>query len=156
MPKKDPFRGPGALRFQLVHRSQRDPLIHDSEASQNILKPIPGKQGKQPSTIDASEFTSGNGPRPDRSTLGEAVKYGIYFDDSEYDYMKHLRAVGEESEGVDSVLIEVPTRSKRKEKAMTLKDPSTADGGDIPSEFLPPKVELPKDYETQRNIPSSI
>lgn len=44
MPRKDPFKQPGAVKFQLVHRSQRDPLIHDPEASQNILKPIGEKK----------------------------------------------------------------------------------------------------------------
>lgn len=35
---KSIFRQPGAQHFQLVHRSQRDPLIHDPEASQHVLK----------------------------------------------------------------------------------------------------------------------
>ena len=33
MPPKSIFRQPGAQHFQVVHRSQRDPLIHDPEAS---------------------------------------------------------------------------------------------------------------------------
>lgn len=40
MPKKSIYRQPGAQHFQLVHRSQRDPLIHDPEASQHVLKPF--------------------------------------------------------------------------------------------------------------------
>ena len=39
-PKKSIYRGPNAQHFQLVHRSQRDPLIHDPEASQHVLKPF--------------------------------------------------------------------------------------------------------------------
>jgi protein LTV1 len=38
MPAKSIFRQPGAQHFRLVHRSQRDPLIHDPEASQHVLK----------------------------------------------------------------------------------------------------------------------
>lgn len=38
MAPKSIFRQPGAQHFQLVHRSQRDPLIHDPEASQHVLK----------------------------------------------------------------------------------------------------------------------
>lgn len=38
MPQKSIFRQPGAKHFQLVHRSQRDPLIHDPDASQHVLK----------------------------------------------------------------------------------------------------------------------
>ena len=40
MPKKSIFRQPGTKHFQLVHRSQRDPLIHDPDASQHVLKPV--------------------------------------------------------------------------------------------------------------------
>jgi hypothetical protein len=39
MPQKSIFRQPGAQHFQLVHRSQRDPLIHDPYASQHVFKP---------------------------------------------------------------------------------------------------------------------
>ena len=39
-PKKSAFRGPEAQHFQLVHRSQRDPLINDPDANQRVLKPI--------------------------------------------------------------------------------------------------------------------
>lgn len=38
MPQKSIFRQPGAKHFQLVHRSQRDPLINDPDASQHVLK----------------------------------------------------------------------------------------------------------------------
>jgi protein LTV1 len=40
MPKKSIFRQPGAQHFQLVHRSQRDPLINDPDASQRVFKPV--------------------------------------------------------------------------------------------------------------------
>ena len=40
MPPKSIFRQPGAQHFQVVHRSQRDPLIHDSEASKHVLKAV--------------------------------------------------------------------------------------------------------------------
>jgi len=40
MPSKSIFRQPGAKHFQLVHRSQRDPLVHDPEAGQQVLKPF--------------------------------------------------------------------------------------------------------------------
>ncbi|KAG8960886.1 hypothetical protein FRC00_013895 [Tulasnella sp. 408] len=154
MPKKDPFKAPGAVKFQLVHRSQRDPLIHDPEASQVIFKPISGKKDNewaQSETLQAmKEATAG-----DRPNVGEASKYGVYFDDTEYDYMQHLRSIGDKEDNVDSILLEVPTTSKRKNAPpITLKDPSVMDG--IPSEYLPPKVELPHNYESQREIPSAI
>lgn len=38
MPRKSIYRQPGARTYQLVHRSQRDPLIHDPDAPQHVLK----------------------------------------------------------------------------------------------------------------------
>jgi protein LTV1 len=40
MPKKSIFRQPGAQHFQLVHRSQRDPLVHDPDAPQRLFKEV--------------------------------------------------------------------------------------------------------------------
>ncbi|KAJ7665286.1 hypothetical protein DFH06DRAFT_310031 [Mycena polygramma] len=40
MPRKSIFRQPSAQHFQLVHRSQRAPLIHDPDASQHVSKPL--------------------------------------------------------------------------------------------------------------------
>jgi protein LTV1 len=39
---------------------------------------------------------------------GEASNYGIFFDDNEYDYMQHLKPVGLQEDGVESMLIEAP------------------------------------------------
>lgn len=64
--------------------------------------------------------------------------------------MKHLRTVGEHEDGVDSILIEAPTKSKGKGKA---KEPITLI--DLPAEALPSE-EVPRNYESQQAIPSSI
>jgi hypothetical protein len=49
-----------------------------------------------------------------RENEGEAAEYGVYFDDTEYDYMQHLRTVGEVS---DAVLLEAPqNKDKGKSK----------------------------------------
>lgn len=44
--KKSIFRQPGAKNFQLVHRSQRDPLIYDPEASEHVLKEFERKNAR--------------------------------------------------------------------------------------------------------------
>jgi protein LTV1 len=87
-----------------------------------------------------------------RANVGEAALYDIYFDDTEYDYMQHLRPVGAEEEGVESVLIEapaIPQKSKGKSK-----DPISL--RDLPPEALPSASEMPRNYESQEAIPSSI
>lgn len=51
-----------------------------------------------------------------RSNEGEAATYGIYYDDSEYDYMQHLRGVGEGGGDGSSTLVEAPRRNDVKGK----------------------------------------
>ncbi len=47
MAPKSIFRQPGAKHFQLVHRSQRDPLIHDPDAALHVLKPVVRENDKK-------------------------------------------------------------------------------------------------------------
>lgn len=70
-----------AQKFSLVHRSQRDPLVADDEASQHVLVSHDG--------------TAGISTQPDDDTESVA-EYGVDYDDG-YDYMQHLkqRGVGE-------------------------------------------------------------
>jgi hypothetical protein len=49
-----------------------------------------------------------------RENEGEAAEYGIFFDDTEYDYMQHLRSVGD---APDAVLLEAPSKDKGKGKS---------------------------------------
>ncbi|KAG5340744.1 Protein LTV1 [Termitomyces sp. T112] len=155
MPPKSVFRQPGAKHFQLVHRSQRDPLIHDPDASQYVLRPIERenvKKGKSRSDLEsilpASEIAS------DRlGNVGEAALYGIYYDDTEYNYMQHLRAVGVQEDGVESVLIEASSSSKSSKVAKKVKG---IEMRDLPEGVLASKSELPRTYESQQAIPESI
>lgn len=84
---------------------------------------------------------------------GEAALYGIYFDDTEYDYMQHLRTVGAEEEGVESILIEAPSTSQKK----TQRDVKTNESlYDLPPEAFPSKDEMPRNFESQQAVPESI
>ncbi|KAJ7922888.1 Low temperature viability protein-domain-containing protein [Mycena leptocephala] len=137
MPPKSIFRQPGAQHFQLVHRSQRDPLIHDPDASLHVLKPVERENNKKgKSRAELEEIL----PESELSTnIGEAALYGVYYDDSEYNYMQHLRQVGLQEDGVESVL---------QGKGIALKD--------LPDGVLASTSELPRTYESQLAIPASI
>ena len=66
--------------------------------------------------------------------------------------MQHLRAVGTEEAGVESVLIEAPlsqNKSRSRGKANV-----NVDG--LPAEAFPSKTEMPRNFETQEAVPSSI
>ncbi|KAG8827263.1 hypothetical protein FRC19_004469 [Serendipita sp. 401] len=147
MPPKSIYRQSGAKKFQLVHRSQRDPLIHDPEASKYVFKELETKISKGKD----SQF-QGNGSDVDDNDdgfVGKAALYGIYYDDRDYDYTQHLRAIGVEEKGVESILIEAPEKQSRKPKKFSTSDL-------IPQEVLPSQKELPHTYESQQAIPSSI
>ncbi|KAH1006731.1 hypothetical protein HUJ05_007449 [Dendroctonus ponderosae] len=68
MPKKHKLKS--GVTFQLVNRSQQDPLITDENAPQHVLVPI------------SKDFKE--------KRREEQIKYGVYFDD-EFDYLRHLK-----------------------------------------------------------------
>jgi protein LTV1 len=68
--------------------------------------------------------------------------------------MQHLKPVGLREDGVESILIEAPV-PKGKSKAGKSQTPIRL-VGDLPTEALPSKQELPRNYESQEEIPSSI
>ena len=71
--------------------------------------------------------------------------------------MQHLRPVGIQVDGVDSVLIEAPSTSKGKRTATGKARGKGEDMiRDIPAEALPSTTELPRDYDSQQAIPSEI
>ncbi|KAL1740040.1 Low temperature viability protein-domain-containing protein [Schizophyllum fasciatum] len=150
---KSIYRQPGAKHFQLVHRSQRDPLIHDPEASQHVLRPFVReneKKGKSRADLEDILTPAETNQRPN---VGEAALYGIYYDDTEYDYMQHLRQAGVEEEGVDTILIEAPTAPKKKIKE---RDNIGIQLKDLPDGVLASRTELPRNYESQQAIPESL
>ncbi|KAJ4485638.1 Low temperature viability protein-domain-containing protein [Lentinula aciculospora] len=158
MPSKSIFRQPGARHFQVVHRSQRDPLIHDPDVNQHVLKEISRQSDKKgkgradlEAVLDEAEIAHDSEAR-----VGEAALYGIYYNDTEYDYMQHLRPVGVQEDGVESVLIEAPSTKKSIKKPEGSKFKPGISLRDLPEEVLPSTSELPRTYESQQDIPQSI
>ncbi|KAM5456311.1 Protein ltv1 [Microsporum audouinii] len=115
-----------ATKYQLFHRSQNDPLIHDPEAEDRILHVVGGPNPA--SSAKSSSLKRETGTLRDldkefksatRKNEGEAANYGIFYDDSKYDYMQHLRGLDEGVGG--SHFIEAKTKGKGK-KGMKLED----------------------------------
>ena len=69
--------------------------------------------------------------------------------------MQHLKPVGLQEDGVQSILIEAPSVQKGKGKAGRAQAPIHL-LDDLPKEVLPSEQELPRNYESQEAIPSSI
>ena len=68
--------------------------------------------------------------------------------------MQHLRMAGAEEEGVETILIEAPATSQNSKGKSKSKDPISL--RDLPPEVLPSASEIPRNYESQEAIPSSI
>jgi protein LTV1 len=152
MPSKSIFKQRGAQHFQLVHRSQRDPLINDPDASQHVLKPVireNAKKGKSRADLESQLTSSDLTPESERSNIGEATLFGIHFDDTEYDYMQHLKPVGKQDEGFESILVEAP---KRRTVSKTTTDSLPVSLRDLPPEVFPSASELPRDFDSQAAI----
>nr|SVE73647.1 EOG090X08PQ [Daphnia atkinsoni] len=80
-----------AVTFNLVHRSQKDPLAADEKAPQRVLVPIASKTEK-----NAEPSTPSKAVEPGKQKE-ELAKLGIYFDD-DYNYLQHMRDVKQTAE----------------------------------------------------------
>ncbi|XP_075169738.1 LTV1 ribosome biogenesis factor [Haematobia irritans] len=70
-----------AVTFHLVHRSQHDPLVTDSEAPQRVLVEAGARQPQKQANADPADVDK---------RKQEQRKYGVHFDD-DYDYLQHLK-----------------------------------------------------------------
>lgn len=129
MAPKSIWRQPNAVHFQVVHRSQRDVRKDDPDASAHVLKPyepLNRTKGKSRADLEQDDPTlAASAANPQRSNLGEAALYGVYYDDTEYDYMQHLRAIpdsensrrGGVDEDDDTEAVWIPSAVQPKDRA---------------------------------------
>ncbi|KAF1974489.1 Low temperature viability protein [Bimuria novae-zelandiae CBS 107.79] len=202
MPRRKFIDKKNAINYRLVHRAQNDPRIHDADAPDMVFAEVEGKNTRDNSKpagssrasqySSASRWTAATG-RTGRSQIksrgelenefgsrvrtneGEAASYGIYYDDSEYDYMQHMRDLN--SGGGEAYFIEAkPDKKKGKQKmdladalrAATLDDRQSEAGisvsssisraaSDVFGEDLAPSEFVRKTtYQDQQNIPDAI
>jgi len=167
MGKKPFIDRKNAKHFQLVHRSQRDPLINDNEASSRVLVEVvpPNLRDKQIAKCGDSDNDQQRRQEEIESRVGQAALHGVYFDDTKYDYLQHLKPIGE-SEG-EAVFIEASKKEKKKGGNFEFK--KIEDNNDVlsskknrkvkislPEEVLPSKEELPIGLLNQSAIPEDI
>lgn len=149
-----------AQHFTLVHRPQNDPLIHDESAPSMVLNPTQPKPGSSKvKHLDdlASEF--GSEAAEIRANEGEAASHGVYFDDTEYDYMQHMRDLNSGSGEV--VFIEATDKNKGKQKesledALKQMDLEQKSGDLLDDKILPSKNLTRATYQVQQDIPDAI
>lgn len=155
MPPKSKWRSADAQHFTLVHRSQRDPLIHDPDAPDRILAPTQRRRGAAGQPVGRTELED-EFKGKERSNIGEAANYGVYYDDTEYDYMQHLRPIGgtynsrrggkDEEDDVDVVMLPGPAVANKGKQKQTSQIQLKEDQLDLPSDVLASKQELPREW----------
>jgi protein LTV1 len=108
-----------------------------------------------------------------RENEGEAAEFGIYYDDTSYDYMQHLRDTGEESVQAhlsDSVPVRVQGKGKGKGKMMKLEDAlreaslnDEDDANDVRSQSMVDdglssfsSTTRPRTYQDMQDVPDEI
>ncbi|KAI8366887.1 Low temperature viability protein-domain-containing protein [Blakeslea trispora] len=139
MGKKPFIDKKSAKHFHVVHRSQKDPLINDTDASDRVLQEVlPLNQLKHKSQAEIDRVKT----KPTKLTqdeidqrIGQAAQHGIFFDDGEYDYMQHLRTMGD---ATDAVFLEAPTKKKESK----LEDGFLKEDLQLPNSVLPSAVEM--------------
>ncbi|RYC59468.1 hypothetical protein CHU98_g6746 [Xylaria longipes] len=167
MPKGKWIDKKTAQHFTLVHRPQNDPLIHDTEAPSMILNPTNNPNAAKGKKLNdlASELSVGDVAHM-RENEGEAANYGVYFDDTEYDYMQHLRDLGSSGAG-DVVFVEAKTeqnkgKGKHKQsledaiRQLDLEDEERKKRELFDDSFLPNKNLQHVTYQAQQNVPDAI
>ncbi|KAF4632356.1 hypothetical protein G7Y89_g5774 [Cudoniella acicularis] len=160
MPRKKWIDKKTATHFTLVHRPQNDPLIHDAEASSMVLNPTPLPNSDKIKKLDDLTSELGSDVEKIRENEGEAANYGIYYDDTEYDYMQHMRELGS---GLGEAYFVEASAPKNKGKGKqtledALRDTSLEDraGVLLDEEILPSKNLRKATYQAQQDIPDAL
>ena len=104
-----------------------------------------------------------------RDNEGEAAEHGIYYDDTDYDYMQHMRDLNRGGGDGESYFVEAPIRKQGKGKGKVkledaLRDISLEDGacekGKPPQlldeDLLPSKNLQKSTYQDQQDIPDVL
>ncbi|KAK2628547.1 hypothetical protein QTJ16_001650 [Diplocarpon rosae] len=161
MPRKQWIDKKTATHFTVIYRPQNDPLIHDETVSSMILNPTAPLNSTKLKKID--DLASELGAEVDhiRDNEGEAANHGIYYDDTEYDYMQHMRDLG--SGSGDAYFVEAPTtQNKGEAKQQSLEDAlksvSLEDRARmlLDDEILPSKNLRRVTYQAQQDVPDVL
>lgn len=151
-----------AQHFTLVHRPQNDPRINDDSAPSMVLNPTQQPNASKVKKLGDLASELGSDAQSIRDNEGEAANYGVYFDDTEYDYMQHLREIGEGSGEAVFVEAKGPDNKGKGKQKQSLEDALKQmeleqKSGDLLDEDILPSRNLQHvTYQSQQDIPDSI
>ena len=122
------FTKQNSQKYAIVHRPHDDPHYYDEGASAHVFVPVKNPNARvkvakgfetasEPQDEQIPDLTTDDHYIPEKheDAAGDAAMYGIKYDDSKYDYMQHLRPMGQNP---DSVFIpsKKPTESTSSKK----------------------------------------
>ncbi|CAJ2507359.1 Uu.00g085450.m01.CDS01 [Anthostomella pinea] len=168
MPKGKWIDKKTAQHFTLVHRPQNDPLIHDTDAPSMVLNPTALPNASKGKKLD--DLASELGSSDIRPNEGEAASYGVYYDDTEYDYMQHLRDLDGGNGAGEVVFVEASSGPSNKDKGkgkqkqsledalrrLDVEDTERKRGELFDEDLLPSKSLQHLTYQAQQDIPDAI
>lgn len=146
-----------------MHRPQNDPLIYDEDAPSMVLNPSAAPPGSNKTkTLDDLASELGSDADNIRANEGEAASHGVYFDDSEYDYMQHLRDLN--TGGGNVVFVEAEDKANQNkgkqkgslEEALQKMNLEHKTQDMFHDEMLPSKNLTRMSYEAQQEVPDAI
>lgn len=142
MPRRKFIDKKTSTTYALVHRAQNDPRIHDEDAPDMVF--AEKAQPRRPTEDDYAYSSAGSvvslhsayrsGKARERGDLedefglvvrkneGEAAQHGVFWDDSEYDYMQHMRDLGAGEGAVTWVEASAPSQRQRGKGKERLED----------------------------------
>ncbi|CUM65514.1 uncharacterized protein PRCAT00003160001 [Priceomyces carsonii] len=139
-----------ATTYNVVHRAHDDSLFYDNDVSKHVLVPAPTKPSnskKKIYSLESLKLKLGEDQVENiRDNEGLAAQYGIFFDDSKYDYMQHLKPMGQ-SEG-EGVFVEAKPEKESKHSKVSIED---LFGDQIPSE-----KKRTVGFDATQNIPDEL
>ena len=160
MPRKKWIDKKTATHFTLVHRPQNDPLLHDAEASSMVLNPTSVPNPSKVKQLDDLVSELGSDVEQIRENEGEAASHGVYYDDTEYDYMQHMRDLGSGSGEAYFVEAEAPKNKGKGKQTLedALRNSSLEEQGGIElgDEILPSKNLRKATYQAQQDVPDAL
>jgi protein LTV1 len=192
-PTNSPSDKKTAINYRLVHRAQNDPRIHDEDAPQMVFAETAAANMREDDeaagSSRASQYSAASGrskikSRGDleseygsrvRRNEGEAANYGIYYDDTQYDYMQHMRDLGSGGGG-EAYFVEAKADKKKGKEKFDLADAlrnaslderqsdagysmnsSVSNVSDVFGEDMAPSEFVRKTtYQDQQNVPDAI
>ncbi|MCJ1382920.1 hypothetical protein MMC17_006033 [Xylographa soralifera] len=177
MPRKGWIDKSTSTTYALVHRPQNDPKIHDALSSSMVFQELAPSQAhkiKSRSDLESELFGSdevGSEAPGIRENEGEAAEYGIYYDDTEYDYMQHMRDLNGGNGSGESYFVEAPAKKEKGKGKVKLEDAlrgfsldhgkSEAEGSEsgkqlLDDDILPSQNLKKTTYQDQQDIPDSL